>query len=153
MHFVEDEVFKLGTEIGLIADAGATEIGLRFLGDMARIPTIGLAGDRIGNVADQDEGRRFRERVPKRRGRIGMDQHVAFLDLLESPDRRAVEADPVGEAAGVEGSRRHGKVLPEARNVGEAKIDHFDRFVPDDLEYVVGSGAVVRHRLFPPRAV
>jgi hypothetical protein len=41
MHFVEDEVLEFRTEIGSVADAGAGEIGLRFPGDIARIPTIG----------------------------------------------------------------------------------------------------------------
>src|ERR1700722_366975 len=96
MHFVEDEVFEFRTEMGSVADTRAGEIGLRFSGDIARIPAIGLAGDGIRDVADQDEGRCFRKRVRKRRGRIGIDQHVAFLDLLESTDRRTVEAYPVG---------------------------------------------------------
>jgi len=38
MHFVEDEVLEFRTEIGSVADARAGEIGLRFPGDIARIP-------------------------------------------------------------------------------------------------------------------
>ena len=64
MHFVEDEVFEFRTEMGSVADTRAGEIGLRFPGDIARIPAIGLADDGIRDVADQDEGRCFRKRVP-----------------------------------------------------------------------------------------
>jgi hypothetical protein len=64
MHFVEDEVLEFRTEIGSVADARAGGIGLRFPGDIARIPAIGLADDGIRDVADQDEGRCFRKRVP-----------------------------------------------------------------------------------------
>src|SRR4029077_14103378 len=39
MHFVKDEVLEFRTEIGSVADARAGEIGLRFPGDRARIPT------------------------------------------------------------------------------------------------------------------
>ena len=38
----------------------------------------------------------------ERRRRVGHDQHVAFLDLLEAPDRRAVEAEPSVNAVGIE---------------------------------------------------
>ena len=37
-HFVFSEVLEFPTEIGSVADARAGEIGLRFPGDMARIP-------------------------------------------------------------------------------------------------------------------
>jgi hypothetical protein len=38
MHFVFNEVLEFRTEIGSVADARAGEIGLRFPGDIARIP-------------------------------------------------------------------------------------------------------------------
>jgi hypothetical protein len=38
MHFVEGKVLEFRTEIGSVADARAGEIGLRFPGDIARIP-------------------------------------------------------------------------------------------------------------------
>ena len=38
----------------------------------------------------------------------------------------SVEADTVDDAVMTESTRWHGKVLPQAGNVGEAQIDHLD---------------------------
>jgi hypothetical protein len=48
----------------------------------------------------------------------------------------SVEADTVDDAVMTESTRWHGKVLPQAGNVGEAQIDHLD----------VGPGIVVKER-------
>src|SRR6187200_2337905 len=49
----------------------------------------------------------------------------------------------------VESARRHGKVLPQTGNVGEAQIDHLDLVVLYRLEKVFRALAHVKH-LAPP---
>src|SRR5262249_41077040 len=92
-HFVESKMFKLRTEIGSIADSGALEVVLRFLRDVANVTTIALSCYRIADVADQHQRPRLRERIQERCGGIGNYEHIAFLDLLETAYRGAVEAD------------------------------------------------------------
>src|SRR5262245_23944602 len=48
-----------------------------------------------------------------------------------------------------ESTRWHGKVLPQAGNVGEAQIDHLDLVILDRLEKVFRALALVKH-LAPP---
>ena len=59
------------------------------------------------------------ERVLERGRRVGEQQHVAFLDLLEPADARAVEPDPFLEGVQVELLRGDGEVLPESRQIDE----------------------------------
>ena len=54
-HLVEDEELRLRTEIGGLANAGGLQVGLGLLGDVAGVAAIGLAGDRVPDVTDQDE--------------------------------------------------------------------------------------------------
>ena len=84
MHLVEDEMLELRPEISAVAEPRALKISFGLLRDVARVAAVRPACDGIGNAADQDQGRRFCEGVTKRRRRIGKDEHVALLDLLES---------------------------------------------------------------------
>src|SRR5271170_4633889 len=93
--------------MGSLADAGALQVGLGFLGDVAGIAAMGLAGDRVPNIADQDERRRCRELVEESSRRVRDDQHVAFLDLLKAADRRAVSAGSA--STGVPGANSFGR--------------------------------------------
>ena len=70
MHAVEHEMLELGTDRPRRRPS-TSQIGLRLLRDVARVPVIGTAGDRIGNAADQHQRRRLSERVEERRRRIG----------------------------------------------------------------------------------
>ena len=101
---------------------------------MARISAIGLTADRVRDVADQNEGLRLLERVQECGRRVRDDQHVAFLDLLEAADGRAVEADAFGEAVEIEGGRRHREMLPQTWEIREAQVDHDNVVVLDGLQ-------------------
>src|SRR5262249_31004507 len=125
-HLVEHEELRLRAEIGSIADAGTLQVGLGLLSNVASVAAIGLAGDGVPDVADQDQRCRRGERVEERRGRVRDDQHVAFLDLLKSAYRGTVEADALLESISIDRAWRDGEMLPNAGQVGKAQIDHFD---------------------------
>ena len=57
---VEHEELGLGPEVGGVADAALLQVELGALRDVARIADVGLARDRIDDVADQHERRVLR---------------------------------------------------------------------------------------------
>src|SRR6266851_2226822 len=86
-HIVEYEELRLRAKIARIGAAGALEVGLGLLGDIAGVAAIRLTGQWIPDVANQDQRRCGGVRIGEGRRRIRDDQHVAFLDLLEAADR------------------------------------------------------------------
>ena len=63
------------------------------------------------------------ERVDHRRVRVGHEQHVGFLDLLESADGGTVETETVDETVFGQLVCRHGEVLHQARQVTKTEVD------------------------------
>ena len=126
---VEDVELGLGPEVRGVGDAGAAEVVLRLLGDVARVAAVGLAGDRVLHEAVDVERLVLRERVDHRGVGIGDQEHVRLLDLLEPADRRAVEAQAVLEDVLGELVRRDREVLHEPRQVAEADVDDVDLLV------------------------
>ncbi len=61
-------------------------------------------------------------------GGVGVryEQHVRLLDLLEAPDRRAIEAQPVLERSFGQLVHRDGEMLHEAGEVTEPEVDDLD---------------------------
>src|SRR5690606_8270182 len=82
------------------------------------------------------------ERILDRGGGVGDQDHVRFLDLLETPDRGAVETVPVLEGVGRQVGRRDGEVLDLARQVTETQIDELEAFVGDLLQDFLRCGHV-----------
>ena len=75
------------------------------------------------------------ERVDHRGVGVGHEQHVRLLDLLEAPDRRAVEPealleDVLGQLVG-----GHREVLHEAGQVDEPDVDDLDALVLHQAEH------------------
>ena len=93
---------------------------------MKRGRAVGLARDRVEDVADEDERRDLENRVDERGGRVEHQQHVRLVDLLEPADRRPVERDAVLEGVRLQHVGRDGEMLPDAGQVGEAEIHHLD---------------------------
>src|SRR6516164_4296680 len=119
-HLVEDEEFRLRAEIGSLANPGTFQVGFRFLRDVPGVAAIGLASDRVPDVAEQDERRRRSERIEKGRSRVCDDKHVTFLNFLEAAYRRTVETDALIESIGIHRAWGNGKMLPDARQVGKS---------------------------------
>ncbi len=114
------------------------EVLLRLLGDVARVAAVGLAGDRVLHEAVDVHRRVLAERVHDRGRRVGHQDHVGFLDLLEPADRGSVEAEAVDERvrfSSCEGTR---EVLHEAWQVAEPQVDELDALVLDLLQDVFG---------------
>ena len=76
------------------------------------------------------------ERVDDRGVRVGDQEHVGLLDLLEPADRRPVEAETVLEDVGGQLVRGDGEVLHEPGKVAESHVDDVDTCVLDQLENV-----------------
>ena len=137
-HVVEDEELRLGAEVRRVGDAGRLQVALRLRRDVARVAAVGLAGDRVPDVADQHQRRHRGERIEERAVRIGEQEHVALLDRLEPADRRAVEADALLEDVGRELLGRHCEVLPHAGQIDESQIDRLDRLLLDERHHILG---------------
>ena len=145
LDVVEDEELGFRADEDGVADALGLHVGLGLLGDAARVAVVGLAGDRIEDVAQDDHGRLREERVHVDRVRVGHQHHVGFVDGLPAGDRRAVEHDAIGEHVFVDLGDVHRHVLQLALRVGEAQVDELDVVVLDLLQDVFGC----RHVMFP----
>ena len=124
-----------GPDIDRVAGLGLLEIGFGALGDHARIAVIAFARRRLENVAE-DRHRRLRvEGVHMRRGRVGHQHHVGFVDRLPAGDRGAVEHQAFGEGLLIDLRHVEGDVLQLAARIGEAKVDIFDLLVLHHFQY------------------
>src|ERR1043166_2342756 len=94
---IEDEKLDFGSPVADIRHAARFKILLGFLGDVAWISAVGLAGHRIDDVTNQAQRRMLGEGVHKRSVGIGDQQRVALVDRLQSSDAGAVKADAVFE--------------------------------------------------------
>ncbi len=119
---------------------------LRLDRHVARVARVRLARDRVEHRAHQRERRRLVERVQDSRGQIGQQQHVGLVDLLEAADRRAVEADAIGERLLVKARERHPHVLPGPRQVGELEIDHARAVALGEGEHIARLRAPLAHQ-------
>jgi len=122
-HAVEHEEFRLGAEVGGVADARRLEVRLGALGQRTRIALIGLAVARLQHVAGQHQRRLVVEGVDVGRARIGHQQHVRSLDALPAGDGGAVERVAFAELVLIEVGHGHADVLLLAPGVGEAEVD------------------------------
>ena len=125
-NVVEDEELGFRPEVGGVRHPRRHQVVLGLLGDVPGVAGVGLAGDRVAHEAVQVEGLVLAEGVDHRGVRIGDQEHVGLLDLLEAPDRRAVESRTLLEAVQGQLVRRHRVVLHQAGQVREAKIDDLD---------------------------
>src|SRR6185312_10911871 len=133
-HVVEHEELGLRPEEGGVADAGGLQVGLGMLGDRARVARVGLAGERLVDVAEDHQLGLRREGIEHRRLAVGHQGHVGFVDRLPAGDRRAVEHHALGQQLLVDGGDGMRQVLPLAARIGEAEVDIFDVLLLDRRE-------------------
>ncbi len=120
---VEDVELGLGTPVADVRDARLLQVELGLAGHVARVTAVHLARDRVLHEAVDVQRGVLRERIHVRGVRVGHQQHVRFLDLLEPADRRPVEPDPIFEDRVGELVRRYREVLHQPWEVTEAEID------------------------------
>ncbi len=119
---VEGEELRLGAPVAGVGDARIFEILFRFLGHVARILVVGLARGGIVDVADDAKRGDLHRRVDDRRGRIGEEDHVRFLDVLEGADARPVETQSLLKHVLGEIFGGHREVVPAAHEISELDV-------------------------------
>jgi hypothetical protein len=134
-HVVEDEELGLRAEERGVGHAGGLQVVLRLLGHVPRVAGVVLEGERVGDVGVDHQRLAGPERVDVGGRRVREQDHVRLLDLLEPPDRRAVEAVAVLEGALLQSGRRHGDVLHDAGQVAEPVVDELDSLVVDERQH------------------
>ncbi len=136
---VKDVELRLGAEEGGVADAAAAQVVLGLAGDVARVAGVRLAGQRV--VHEEREVQRLAgpERVDHGGGRVGQQQHVRFVDLLEAADRGAVEHQSVAEDLRVKGLRRDREMLHRPRQVAEPDVDELHRLRLDEPQHLIAA--------------
>ena len=135
-HRVEDVELGFRPEVRGVGEAGRLQVRLGLLHDVARVARVRLARERIAHVRVDVQRGVLAERIEHRGVRIGDQEHVRLLDLLEAADRRAVEAEAVLEHVLGELVRRHREVLHQTRKVAEPHVDDLDVAVLDELQDV-----------------
>ena len=142
---VEDVELRLGTPERGVRDPGLLQVELGLLRDVARIAAVHLAGDRVSHEAVDVDRRVLRERIHVRGVRIGHEEHVRLLDLLEAADRGSVEPDPFLEDRLRQLGHRDREVLHQPRQVAEPEIDDLGSGLLGHGDDVLGC----RHCPFP----
>ena len=78
------------------------------------------------------------ERVDDCRVRVGHQEHVRLLDLLETTDGRAVKTVAILEGGLGQLVGRYGEVLHQPRQVTEADVDDVDSLILDQRQDLLG---------------
>ncbi len=136
---VENEEFRLWTEVGGVAQAGGLHVGFSALGQRTRIALIGFAVGRVDDVAGQDHRRFFKKRIDVGGVGVGHELHVRGFNALPAGDGRAVKRVAGNEFIFIEMGNRHGDVLLFAPCVGKTEVNKLD-FVFLDHFYDVCDG-------------
>src|SRR5258708_296600 len=137
---VEDVELHLRSEIGSRGNATFGQEGFSFFRDEPRIARVALHRAGLDDVADDAERRDGAGGVQKSGVGVRQQQHVGLVDLLETTDRRSVEANALAEELLREFFDGNRKVLPQPRQVDELEVDHLDLEVFGLGKYLLGRG-------------
>ena len=85
-HIVEDEEFRFRAKERGVTHARRFQVSLGALGDRTRAADVTLAGGRFDDVATDDEGFLFEERIHDGGGWIRHENHVGLIDALPTGD-------------------------------------------------------------------
>ena len=124
-YAVKDEEFRLGAEIGGVADTGRFQIGFGAACDRTRVAVIALAVGRIDDIASKDNGGIVVERIDESCSRIGTQLHIGSLNTFPTANGRTVKRLTVFEPFfGIveDDAGRYGKVVLLAFGIGKAQI-------------------------------
>src|SRR5205823_1941612 len=93
--FVEDVQLSLEPKVDGVANARALQILFGLLGNVSGILGVRLTRNGVLDVAHHAERRDLAGWVDNGGIRVGQEQHVALIDLLETANGRAVEAKAI----------------------------------------------------------
>ncbi|RMR21496.1 hypothetical protein ALP89_05683 [Pseudomonas syringae pv. persicae] len=133
-HFVEDEEFWLRTcEYG-VTDTGGLQVFLGATSNGAWVTVVTLHGRRFDDVAHQNQGRLFGERIQNCGFVVRQQDHVGGFDAFPARDGGAVEhlAD-FEEVVFQRIASWHGHVVLRTFSVREAQINPLNVMIFDEL--------------------
>src|SRR5208283_4402987 len=135
---VEDVELGLRTPVADIRDAGALQVVLGLLGDVPGVAGVPLPRHGIPHATDHAQRGYLEDRVDVGCLRIREEQHVAFLDLLITPDARPIEPESISEHIIRELSRWEREMLPDPGKIDEPKVDDLDIGILREFLHVFG---------------
>jgi hypothetical protein len=134
LHLVEDEELWLRTCVYGVTDSGGFQVLFGALGDRTWVAVVALHARRLDDVADQDQGRFFGERIQNSGGVVRHQDHVGGFDAFPAGDGGAVEHFADFEEVVIQRiASRHGHVVLSAFGVREAQINPLDVMIFDEL--------------------
>ncbi|CCK16618.1 Glutamine synthetase (glnA) gene and ORF1 [Cronobacter universalis NCTC 9529] len=119
---VKQEELRFRPEQYGVRDAGGAQVFFCALGDGARVAIVALHGARLEDVATNNQGRFFVERVNDSGGGVRHQHHVRFIDAFPATDGRAIEHFTFFEEVGVHLVGWDGDVLFFTFSISEAQI-------------------------------
>ena len=102
-------------------------------GHAARVLRVGLARDRVYDIADNRQCRMGHERVDPGRLGVGDNEHVARVYRLPSPDARPVEPETFFEGAELENVCGNAEMLPHPHEIQKTEVYDLDPAVFNDF--------------------
>ena len=99
---------------------------------------------RIDDVAGHHQRARFAERIDEGRGRVGDQQHVAFIDRGPAADAGSVDAEAFFKRVFVQLADRIGNVLLQTGQIGEAQIHLLDLFASSQIPKLPADSSFLR---------
>ena len=130
-HLVEDEELGFRSEGSGIGDAGGLQVSLGLAGNLTRVAGVRLVGQRVDDGECHVEGLVLAERIDECGGNVRHQLHIGLVDGLEAFHGGAIERHAVGEGVLQEFACRHGEVLLNTDQIGEANGDILDAFLVD----------------------
>ena len=130
-HLVEDEELGFRSEGSGIGDAGGLQVSLGLAGNLTRVAGVRLVGQRVDDGECHVEGLVLAERIDECGGNVRHQLHIGLVDGLEAFHGRTIERHAVGEGVLQEFACRHGEVLLNTDQIGEANGDILNAFLVD----------------------
>ncbi|MNH12775.1 hypothetical protein D3C79_723260 [compost metagenome] len=124
-NIVEQEELRLWPEQHGIRDAGRAQEVFCTLGDGTRVTVVALHGAWLENVAANNQGGFFEERIQHRSAGVWHQHHVRFVDAFPAADRGAVKHLTFFEEVGIHLMSRDGDVLFFTLGVSETQVYEF----------------------------
>ena len=121
-HIIEDVELQFRSPVAHFRNSTIFQIAFCLLCDIARVAAVALARDRIEHIADQIQSGNFKNRIHTGRLRVGDQQHVTFVDQLESADTGAVKTDAFLKQVVAQVLHGDREMLPDSKEIHELQI-------------------------------